>query len=277
MVSNPEIGNSVVANGIRTNFIEAGQPGSPPLVLIHGSGPGVTGFANWNGVLPTLSQNFHCFAPDMVGFGYTEVPDGIEEFTLDFWVDHIVGFLDAVGVERASFIGNSYGGGLSLAVAARHPERVNRFVLMGAAGLRFEMTDGLRDVWGYEPSEANMRKLMETFAYNPALVTDTIVTSRHNASIRPGSHEAYSRLFPEPRQEKLDSLATPDAEIRAIEAPALIIHGREDIIVPVDVAYRFSALLKHSEMHVFGECGHWTQIEKKERFLEVVVPFLTAG
>ncbi|MDB5577829.1 MAG: 2-hydroxy-6-oxo-2,4-heptadienoate hydrolase [Bradyrhizobium sp.] len=275
-MSNPEIGKSIVAHGIRTNYIEAGEAGAPPLVLIHGSGPGVTAFANWNGVLPVLSQDFHCFAPDMVGFGYTDVPDDVTDFTLDFWVDHIIGFLDALGIKRASFIGNSYGGGLSLAVAARYPERVHRFVLMGAAGLRFEMSKGLEAVWGYEPSEANMRKLMETFAFNPDLVTDAIVLSRHNASIRPGSHEAYSRLFPEPRQPKLDRLATPEDDIRAITAPALIVHGREDVIVPVDVAYRYSALLSHSELHVFGECGHWTQIEKKDRFLEVVVPFLKA-
>jgi 2-hydroxymuconate-semialdehyde hydrolase len=276
MMSNPEIGKSIVANGIRTNYIEAGEAGAPPLVLIHGSGPGVTAFANWNGVLPVLAQDFHCFAPDMVGFGYTDVPDDVTDFTLDFWVTHIIGFLDSLGIERASFIGNSYGGGLSLAVAARYPDRVERFVLMGAAGLEFEMSKGLEAVWGYEPSEANMRKLMETFAYNPGLVTDAIVLSRHNASIRPGSHEAYSRLFPEPRQPKLDRLATREDDIRAIAAPALIIHGREDVIVPVDVAYRFSALLRYSELHVFGECGHWTQIEKKDRFLEVVVPFLKA-
>lgn len=276
-MTNPEIGQSIVANGIRTNYIEAGDASLPALVLIHGSGPGVTAFANWNGVIPALSEHFHVLAPDMVGFGYTEVPEDVTDFTLDFWVDHIVGFLDALGIEQASFIGNSYGGALSLAVAARHPARVRRFALMGAAGLKFEMSKGLLDVWGYEPSEANMRKLMETFAYNPGLVTDAIVLSRHNASIRPGSHEAFSRLFPEPRQAKLDRLATPEDDIRRIEAPALIIHGREDVIVPVDVAYRFSALLPHSELHVFGECGHWTQIEKKNRFVEVVIPFLTAA
>lgn len=273
-MTNPEIGKSIVANGIRTNYIEAGDPAAPALVLIHGSGPGVTAFANWNGVIPTLAEHFHVLAPDMVGFGYTEVPEAVTDFTVDLWVAHIIGFLDALGIARASFIGNSYGGGLSLATAARHPDRVARFVLMGAAGLKFEMSKGLEAVWGYEPSEANMRKLMETFAYNPGLVTDAIVTSRHNASIRPGSHEAYSRLFPEPRQAKLDRLSTPEDDIRAIDAPALIVHGREDVIVPVDVAYRYSALLKHSELHVFGECGHWTQIEKKDRFLEVVVPFL---
>ncbi len=82
--SNPEIGKSIIAAGIRTNYIEAGDPSAPPLVLIHGSGPGVTGFANWNGVLPRLSERFRCLAPDMVGFGYTEVPDDATDFTLDY-------------------------------------------------------------------------------------------------------------------------------------------------------------------------------------------------
>ena len=81
-MTNPEIGQSIVANGIRTNYIEAGDPSLPALVLIHGSGPGVTAFANWNGVIPALSEHFHVLAPDMVGFGYTEVP---EEFSTVRW------------------------------------------------------------------------------------------------------------------------------------------------------------------------------------------------
>ncbi|WP_221796448.1 alpha/beta fold hydrolase [Aquisediminimonas sediminicola] len=276
MTNNPEIGKSVVANGIRTNCIEAGEDKAEPLILIHGSGPGVTAFANWNGVMPTLAEHYHVYAPDMVGFGYTDCPDEIEDFTLDFWVSHIIAFMDALGIAKARFIGNSFGGGLSLAVAARHPERVEKFVLMGAAGLQFPITKGLLSVWGYQPSLQNMRKLMETFAYNANLVTDVIAQSRHDASIRPGAQENFARLFPEPRQSKLDGLATPEDDIRKIDCPALIVHGREDVIVPVEIAYRFSALLKHSEAHIFGGCGHWTQIEKRDRFLDVVIPFLKA-
>jgi 2-hydroxymuconate-semialdehyde hydrolase len=70
-------------------------------------------------------------------------------------------------------------------------------------------------------------------------------------------------------------LATPEDRLRQLRHPALVIHGREDKIVPVEIAYRFAQLLQNSEVHVFGECGHWTQIEKKDRFLDVVIPFLT--
>jgi pimeloyl-ACP methyl ester carboxylesterase len=273
MTSNREIGNNIAVGRIKTNFIEAGN--GPPLILIHGSGPGVTAFANWSGVMPALAERFHVYAPDMVGFGYTDCPAEIGNFTLEVWVSHVRGFLDALGINQASFIGNSYGGALTLALAARFPQRVEKFVLMGSAGLDFPITQGLRDVWAYEPSPGNMRKLMETFAFNPALVTDVIVESRYQASIRPGAQENYARLFPEPRQQKLSALATPDEQLKQLRHPALVIHGREDKIVPVENAYRLASILPNAEVHVFGECGHWTQIEKKDRFLDVVMPFLT--
>jgi 2-hydroxymuconate-semialdehyde hydrolase len=177
-------------------------------------------------------------------------------------------------ITRASFVGNSFGGALALALAARHPQRVESLVLMGSAGLDFPITPGLEAVWGYQPSLANMRKLMETFAYNAGLVTEAVVQSRFEASIRPGVQESFSRLFPAPRQAKLAALATPEKAVGSIDQRALVIHGREDAIVPVEVAYRLSSLLKRSELHVFGECGHWTQIERRDRFLDVVIPFL---
>jgi 2-hydroxymuconate-semialdehyde hydrolase len=273
-MTNPEIGKTVTANTIRTNYIEAGDAAHPPLILIHGSGPGVTAFANWNGVIPTLAERFHIFAPDMVGFGYTDCPEQLTEINLDVWVSHIAGFMDALGIASARFIGNSFGGALTLALAARHPEKVEKIVLMGAAGLPFPISEGLRKVWGYQPSPKAMRDLMETFAFNPGLVTDAIVESRYQASLRPGAQQAFARLFPEPRQARLDALCTPEDQLRALAQPTLILHGREDVIVPLAVSQRFNALIPNSELHVFGHCGHWTQIEKKERFLALVMPFL---
>jgi 2-hydroxymuconate-semialdehyde hydrolase len=272
MSDNPEIGQRVDVGGIGTNYIEAGE--GPPLVLIHGSGPGVTAYANWRGVIPAFAEHFHCYAPDMVGFGYTDCPAEISDFTMDVWVDHILGFLDVMGIEKAHFIGNSFGGALTLALATRHPQRVERIVLMGAAGLPFPITQGLLDVWGYEPSVEAMRGLMHTFAHNAGLVTEDIVRSRYEASIRPGAQEAYARLFPEPRQPKLDRLATSEDALRAMPHQVLAVHGREDVIVPLAQSIKFNQLIPNSELHVFGGCGHWTQIEKRDRFIALVTPFL---
>ena len=272
MSDNPEIGESIDVGGIRTNYIVAGE--GDALILLHGSGPGVTAFANWRGVIPDFAQHFRCYAPDTLGFGYTDFPADIRGFEMDRWIAHLTGFMDALGIARAHFIGNSYGGALTLGLAARHPERVARMVLMGAAGLPFPITEGLAKVWGYQPSLEAMRDLMTTFAFDAALVKEEIVASRYHASIRPGAQEAYSSLFPEPRQRWLDSLATSEDDLRALPHPALIVHGREDVIVPWQISQRYNELIPNSELHVFGHCGHWTQIEKRERFVELVTHFL---
>lgn len=272
MSDNPEIGESIDVGGVCTNYIVAGE--GDPLILLHGSGPGVTAFANWRGVIPDFAQHFRCYAPDTLGFGYTDFPADIRGFDMDRWIAHLTGFMDELAIERAHFIGNSYGGALTLGLAARHPERVARMVLMGAAGLPFPITEGLAKVWGYQPSLAAMRDLMTTFAFDAALVKEEIVASRYHASIRPGAQEAYSSLFPEPRQRWLDALATSEDDLRALPHPALIVHGREDVIVPWQISQRYNELIPNSELHVFGHCGHWTQIEKRERFVELVTPFL---
>ena len=272
MDGNPEIGRNVDVDGIGTNYIQAGN--GEPLILIHGSGPGVTAYANWRGVIPNLAEHFTCYAPDTLGFGYTDFPADIQGFAMDRWVAHLIGFMDALGIARAHFIGNSYGGALTLALATRHPERVGRIVLMGAAGLPFELTAGLEQVWGYQPSLDAMRDLMNTFAWNPALVKEEIVRSRYEASIRPGAQEAFSSLFPEPRQRWLTKLASEETALRALPHPTLVVHGREDVIVPVAQSIRFNELIPNSELHVFGQCGHWTQIEKRDRFISLVIPFL---
>ncbi|MGD9472768.1 MAG: alpha/beta fold hydrolase [Novosphingobium sp.] len=273
MSENPEIGLNIDVDGIRTNYIVAGE--GPPLILIHGSGPGVTAFANWRGVIPDFAQHFTCYAPDTLGFGYTDFPDDIDGFSIERWVAHLVGFMDALGIAKAHMIGNSYGGALTLAIATRHPDRVAGIVLMGAAGRsEFKLTKGLEEVWGYEPSLDNMRALMNTFAHDASLVKEEIVKSRYEASIRPGAHEKYSSLFPEPRQRWLTELSTSDDRLARLHHQVLMVHGREDVIVPVACSIRFNEVIPNSELHIFGNCGHWTQIEMRDRFIELVTPFL---
>jgi pimeloyl-ACP methyl ester carboxylesterase len=268
--TNPEIDRSVIAAGLKTNYLEAGE--GEPVILIHGSGPGVTAYANWRLSIPVLAKKYRVLAPDIAGFGYTERKSDTP-YNLDFWVHHLIEWMDAVGIKKARFVGNSFGGALTLALTARHPERVDRFVLMGAAGVDFEVTPELEAVWAYEPSVENMRKIVMTFAYDTSSITDDLIKSRYEASIRPGFHETYSQMFPAPRQRHPKALATPESDVRKITQRALVIHGRDDRVVPLSNSLKLHSLLKHSDLHVFGECGHWTQIERKEQFLSLVMNF----
>lgn len=271
MTSNPEIANSISAAGIQTNYHDVGQ--GEPVLLIHGSGPGVSAWANWRLSLPALSQNFRVIAPDMAGFGFSERPADYQ-YSMGNWVAQAVGLLDALNIPKASVVGNSFGGALALALAIRHPERVNKLVLMGSVGVPFKITEGLDRVWGYQPSLEAMKGLLDIFAYNRALVTDELAELRYQASIRPGFQESFSAMFPAPRQRWVDAMSSPLADIRALAHHTLIIHGRDDQVIPLQNAYDLLDLIEHSELHVFGQCGHWTQIEHAQSFNRLVAEFL---
>jgi len=248
--SQPEIGAFVDAGGVKTNYLEAGQ--GRPVVLVHGSGPGVTAYANWRLTIPDLAPHFRVLAPDMAGFGFSDKPADAT-YGMAGWVDQLTGFLDALGIERVSLVGNSFGGGLAIRMAVDHPERVDRLVLMGAMGVSFPITDGLDNVWGYQPGFENMRRTLDYFAYSRDLVNDELAEVRYRAALAPGVQEE---------------------RIRAIGHETLIIHGRDDQVIPLSNAYRLLGLIERSELHVFGRCGHWSQIEWAADFNALLVRFL---
>lgn len=270
---NPEIGKSVQTGDILTNYQDVGESknGNTPVLLLHGSGPGVSAWANWRGVLATLNDEFRLIAPDLAGFGYSEVPDGIK-YSRERWLKQIVDFLDALKVDKVNLVGNSFGGSMALALAIHHPERVNKIVLMGSVGVPFTLTDGLDKVWGFEPSFENMKSLMrDTFAYNGDLVNDVMVESRHKASLR--TQAAFASMFPAPRQRWVEAMAHSEADIRSIKAPALMVHGRDDKVIPVETSLTLHQWIDDSQVHLFSRCGHWTQIEKGAEFCRLTRDF----
>lgn len=267
----PEIGHEIVAAGYRTNLHDMGN--GFPLLLIHGSGPGVTAWANWRLVMPAFAQNRRVIAPDMLGFGYSERPID-QQYNRQRWVEHAIGVLDALGIEQTDIIGNSFGGGLALALAIRHPNRVRRLVLMGSVGVSFPITEGLDAVWGYTPSFEAMRCLLDIFAFDRTLVNDELAELRYQASIRPGFQESFAAMFPAPRQRWIDGLASSETDIHALPHETLIIHGREDKVIPLSNSLALTNLIPNSQLHVFGHCGHWTQIEQTSRFIKLVEGFL---
>src|SRR5437588_3470702 len=257
-----------------TNYHEAGS--GTPVILIHGSGPGVSAWANWRLAIPSLAERLHVFAYDQVGFGYSELP-AQHAYGLARWTEHLLSFMQAVGLERAHLVGNSMGASVALAAAVTHPEVVDRLVLMGPMGVRFQLRpgEGLDAVWGYTPSVANMRRLIDIFAYDPGkFPTDQLAELRYEASIRPGAQEAFSSMFPEPRQEQVDALAAYEDRIPEIQNQTLLIHGREDRVNPLETSLKLLNVIPNAQLHVFGHCGHWTQLEPRDAFNRLVREFL---
>ena len=268
---NPEIGKRVRTGTFDTNVHDVGT--GAPVLLIHGSGPGVSAWANWQLVLPALALQRRVIAPDMVGFGYTDRPAGIH-YDMATWLKQALDLMDVLGLDRADVVGNSFGGALALALAIRAPQRVRRLVLMGSVGVRFELTPGLDAVWGYQPSLANMRALLDIFAYSRELVTDELARLRYEASIRPGFQESFAAMFPPPRQASVDAMASAESDIRSLPHETLVIHGREDRVIPLSNSITLSQWIPNAQLHVFGKCGHWTQIEHRARFNGLVNDFL---
>ena len=261
----PEIANSIQTGDFKTNYHDLGK--GDLITFIHGSGPGVSAWANWGRLFPLLKDDFRLLAPDMSGFGYTErLPGKVNN--MNGWVKQVIDFLDALKIEKTNVVGNSFGGALAIALAVRHPDRIKRIVLMGSMGISFPLTYGLNKGWGYEPSLEAMEELLGLFAYNHGLINEALVKSRYETSIQPGFQESFSVMFPAPRQDGIESMAADHQYIRDIQHETLIVHGRDDRVIPLDNAYKLHQLIKNSQLHVFGCCGHWTQIEHTQGFAD---------
>jgi 2-hydroxymuconate-semialdehyde hydrolase len=271
--NNPEIGKSIATVGYKTNYHDQGA--GPAVLMLHGSGAGVTGWANWRGQIPALSPSFRVVAPDLIGFGYTERLPGFQYKFMDTWVDQMLALLDALEIGQAHVVGNSFGGSLALALAVRAPARIGRMVLMGSGGVAAPVTPELEELWGYKPSAANMKKIMSIMAHNQSLVSDEIAEMRYRATMRPGVQEAFEQLFPPPRQRWLDAQIVPDDRLRALSHPVLIVHGREDRVVPPSTSQRLFELIPNAQLHLIGQCGHWTMIEHRDRFNRMVADFFS--
>jgi 2-hydroxymuconate-semialdehyde hydrolase len=269
-------GRRITVNGIDTFFHEAGE--GDAVLLLHGSGPGVSAWANWRLVLPRLAERFHVIAHDQVGYNNTDpLADGAR-YGRQTWTDHALALLDDLGITRVHLIGNSMGGAIALSIAVARPQLVDRIVLMGTMGSEIPIPPGLDELWGYVPSQAAMRRAIELLAFDQSINTPELVELRYQASIRPGIDEAWQRMFPAPRQRWMDDLALTQQELVSITNPVLMVHGFNDQVIPFSsTTLKLMEVLPDVQMHVFGQTGHWVQIERTNDFNAVVADFLGRG
>jgi 2-hydroxy-6-oxonona-2,4-dienedioate hydrolase len=260
------------------HYHEAGE--GPPLVLVHGSGPGVSGWANFGDNLALFAQHFRTLVLDLPGFGTSHPVDTNPVIAAP---GAVLGFLDGLGIERTAIVGNSLGGGIVAQVAANHPDRVSRLVTLGGVGVPFFSAlppEGIIRLVEFveEPTREALLRWMRSMVFDPAVLDETFVESRWSAAQDPEALAAIRSIY---SRDLLDIyrpiiLDNPDTlgMLRRIQAPTLLLWGRDDRVTPLDGAIAPLRLIPRCELHVFPDCGHWAMIERKEEFESVVLSFL---
>ena len=269
----------VVVNGINTRYWQMGDSGSK-LVLLHG-GNGSIEFWLYN--IAALAQHHQVYAFDMVGSGKSDFPDGT--YSLAEQAEFLAGFMTALGIDTATLIGNSMGGGVSLEFTRSYPDRVDRLVLVDSMGLGKEISLGIRlitlpaIVSLLRPGRWMIPAMLKSNFYNSRQLPPEWIEFRYPIFAIPGRNAVILRLGqsnftlagvkPEVYQPILDSLAQ-------ITQQTLIIWGENDRIIPVKHAYIAAAGLPNHQLAIFPNCGHHPYLEYRDKFNRLVLDFLAA-
>jgi 4,5:9,10-diseco-3-hydroxy-5,9,17-trioxoandrosta-1(10),2-diene-4-oate hydrolase len=262
----------------------AGRGDASTVVLLHGGGPGASAWSNFGQTAPVLARRFRTVMMDLPGYGQTAArPVTGHFFTVT--AELLASLLDELGIARVHLIGNSLGGGASIRFALTYPDRVGRLVLMGPGGLTLNVlapdpTEGVRRLMEFGAPPGPTREKMEAFlrimVHDQRLITDDLIDERFAAASRPEALAAMIAMggsfFGEHAE---DGMLWREAH--RIKNEVLLIWGREDRVNPLDGALIALKQLRRAQLHVFGGCGHWAQLEKFHEFNELALGFLSGG
>lgn len=251
-----------------THYHELGE--GTPILFLHGSGTGVTAAANWWLNLPALSEHGRCIAIDSIGYGQTVVADGTA-YGIREWVRHAVRVLDALEIEKTWIVGNSLGGWLAFQFAIDYPERLLGIVSMGTGGAK--MTGALASHASPTLTEQGIRKTLEMFVVDKSLVTDELVSLRYTSALNDTASDRLAEVVAA-RDRDRHALPLDFDALSRLAIPVLLIHGVQDVVIPVSRTWDLLNVIPSSDAHIFNRCGHWSQVERAEEFNAVVGNFL---
>jgi len=255
----------------------------PVLVMLHGGGPGASGVANYHQNLPALARRFRVVLPDQPGFGGSYRPteaDLDERSITQITVDTLFQALDQLGLERFHLLGNSLGGAAALAMAQTRPDRVAGLVLMAPGGGWLPSaptpTEGQKAMFRYfnggGPSEKKMADFIQTMVFDHKQFGADVVKARYEASLDESHIEFYHRYNAAfAKRHGMDPLWK---DLHTISSPTLLLWGRDDRTITLDGAQIMLKQIRNVQLHVFGNCGHWVQLERQREFERLVTDFL---
>lgn len=273
--------NTIISQHITTGkyttwMNESGVGNKETILFLHGSGPGVTSIANWSYALDACGDSFHCLAPDLYGFAKSDHPDEPlknRQAWMDCWIEQVVEILDYYKLDKVHVVGNSLGCSVAQELLLEFPERFDRVVLMGPGGtpntkLSLEL---MRAKSFYDsPSKKRLQQIMGWFVYDKDAmqsVIDGLTDNRFENAMKEEVKRSNNSIFASA------AVPIPVVALRRVKNPILLIHGRDDKVCSIESSYYLLEHFDNAQLHVFSQCGHWTQIEKKDQFNHLIQEF----
>jgi 4,5:9,10-diseco-3-hydroxy-5,9,17-trioxoandrosta-1(10),2-diene-4-oate hydrolase len=277
MTVSAKSGRIVNVDGVGTFVHEQGE--GHPVVLIHGAGPGASGLSNWSRNIAALARNFRVITVDLPGFGRSDKVE-IPPAFFEYYGLHLGKMLDAMGIESAHMVGNSLGGGASMMLALRRPEKVAKMVLMGPGGgfpvSSVMPTAGLKMIMGFYqppgPSRERLSAFVKEMVVDQSAITDELIEQRYAAATAPDVIDCPPFGFRNGRPPVPDDVWRE--RLNTLPHKTLIIWGREDRVMPLDNGFILMKQIPEAQLHVMPNCGHWAQWEKADEFNALVELFL---
>ena len=270
-LAGPPRGESVTVGDIEVHYRSHGPIDGDVVVFVHGSGPGASGHSNFKKNLDAFVAAGHrVIVPDLPGFGYSSKPDD-RDYTTEFFSTHLVGLLDALGIETFALIGNSLGGAISIRVALDHPDRVSKLILMAPGGIEElqtylampAMAKMINNFVGGKLDRDGLWRVLETLVYDPVHVTDELVDERM-AILQDQPPEVLGRM----------KIPNMEQELHQIQCPVLSFWGVDDELLPASGGLKITRACKPSRHIEIAECGHWVMVEHTRMFNAACLDFL---
>jgi 2-hydroxy-6-oxonona-2,4-dienedioate hydrolase len=258
--------------GQKIHYLESGVASNPTVILLHGLGGDVS---NWAMTIPALSGKYHVYAPDQIGFGKSDKP--LANYRVAMLVEFLDVFCRKLDVRKATLVGNSLGGWTAAAFAIAHPEKVDKIVLVDAAGYSSKRWGGpemtREALAGLNPSTtADFKRLLSLVLYNKAMLTDQFLETALTNKLKRG--DGYTiNSFIESIVRGEDFL---DGKTKVINTPALVIWGKDDGLTPLGLGKAFAEDIPGAQLLVIDNCGHVPQMEKPAEFNAALLKFLGA-
>lgn len=261
-----------IGQGQQIHYHEAGM--GEAVIFLHGAGGGASGYSNFKGNYPVFAEaGFRAIVPDMLGFGLSSKPD-VPMYDLDFFVDGLKRFVDALGLERVTLLGNSLGGAIALGHALAHPGDVARLILMAPGGVEeldtYLAMPGIANMFAvYKAGKTGpeaMREVMRLQLFDPALLTDEIIQER--APIAALQTQAARSVMKVPNMTQ---------DLARLRCPIMGFWGVNDQFNPVGGAMKIVEHAPQARMTLVNRCGHWVQVEHRDFFNRQCIDFLRNG